>query len=188
MRQKSGWPGKTSSSPGTRASDALDRRSEGKFHARRVALGSKDRFCCVARVWNWHKLDPLLGGTFRGRQPRQFGTFLTRSSHRCIAANYPSFNQFEGPWFPHAPPRISRGFRKARNRPNNQTRLAALAWARCWTALTPVRESASEVSWSELSHTTADGMGATILLLPKTGSKRGERSKPKHMIACFHCR
>src|SRR5215469_9033506 len=26
----------------------------------------------------WHKPDPLLGGIFRGRRPRQFGTFLTR--------------------------------------------------------------------------------------------------------------
>jgi len=34
-------------------------------------------------AWNvsfWHKLAPLLGGTFRGRQPRQFGTFLSAPS------------------------------------------------------------------------------------------------------------
>ena len=37
MRQKSGWLGKTLRSPWARASDALDRRSERKFHARRVA-------------------------------------------------------------------------------------------------------------------------------------------------------
>src|SRR5262249_13424345 len=30
------------------------------------------------KVFFWHKLDPLLGGTLRGRQPRQFGTFLTQ--------------------------------------------------------------------------------------------------------------
>jgi hypothetical protein len=31
------WPGKISRSPWARASDALDHRSEGKFHTRRVA-------------------------------------------------------------------------------------------------------------------------------------------------------
>jgi hypothetical protein len=42
------------------------------------------------KVYFWHKLDPLLGGTLRGRQPRQFGTFLTHSRpcacRRCRAA------------------------------------------------------------------------------------------------------
>ena len=42
----------------------------GRAASRRMAEGSF-----------WHKLDPLLSGTFRGRQPRQFGTFLTQSGH-----------------------------------------------------------------------------------------------------------
>src|SRR6516164_1042654 len=45
---------------------------------------------------HWHKLDSLLGGTFRGWQPRQFGTFLTQGRHSCIAANYPSFDHLVG--------------------------------------------------------------------------------------------
>jgi hypothetical protein len=35
-----------------------------------------------ANVCLWHKLAPLLGGTFRGQHPRQFGTFLTQSGPR----------------------------------------------------------------------------------------------------------
>ena len=49
------------------------------------------------KVFFWHKLDPLFGGTFRGRQPRQFGTFLTHKRHSCIAANYPSLDHLVGP-------------------------------------------------------------------------------------------
>jgi hypothetical protein len=37
----------------------------------------------------WHKLDRLLGGTFRGRQPRQFGTFLTQSRHMSPGRGVP---------------------------------------------------------------------------------------------------
>jgi hypothetical protein len=39
----------------------------------------------------WHKLDHLLGGTFRARQPMLFGTFLTQLRHRqpsCYGAQY----------------------------------------------------------------------------------------------------
>jgi hypothetical protein len=64
--------------------------SEGDHGGSRL-LGSRH-----GKVSFWHKLDPLLGGTFRGRQPRQFGTFLTQRRHRCIAANYPSFDHFVG--------------------------------------------------------------------------------------------
>jgi hypothetical protein len=40
----------------------------------------------VGNDFLWHKLDPLLGDAFRGRQPRQFGTFLTHSGHSDRAA------------------------------------------------------------------------------------------------------
>jgi hypothetical protein len=39
----------------------------------------------------WHKLDALFGGTFRGRQPRQFGTFLTQMG----LAVYPDFARID---------------------------------------------------------------------------------------------
>jgi len=60
---------------------------------RHAALSPPQR---ILNVLFWHKLDPLLGGTFRGRQPTQFGTFLTQRSHSCIAANYPSFDHLVG--------------------------------------------------------------------------------------------
>ena len=46
------------------------------------------------------KLDPLLGGTFRGWQPRQFGTFLTPSTtfacrSRLLRAGADSAPRFE---------------------------------------------------------------------------------------------
>jgi len=48
------------------------------------------------KVRFWHKLDPLLHGTFHGRQLRQFGTFLTLNGPFRLATgkggglNYPA--------------------------------------------------------------------------------------------------
>jgi predicted ATPase len=52
-------------------------RDRGSTNAsRRAGVMSRSK---EPKVFFWHKVDRLLGATFRGRQPRQFGTFLTHS-------------------------------------------------------------------------------------------------------------
>jgi hypothetical protein len=52
---------------------------------RRAATSDQPVSSHCLNVYSRHKLDPLLGGTFHGRQPRQFGTFLTQSDPLTLA-------------------------------------------------------------------------------------------------------